>query len=121
MDVERVDLIWESAFSELVTETYGRPYQLQQQQPMGQDTVTQRFTVPEHVDQDTEYNITFADWSTRDPDIGPDGERWHGTLPLLSKELWWHREYHCDPQMILNDLHARGLLPTGVYRIHVWW
>lgn len=121
MEYEEITLIHESQFSAMVAEVYGRPYQLQQQQPMGQDTVTQPYSVPEFEGRDTEYNVSFAEWSTRDPDLGPDGQLWSGTMPQLDKELWWHRQYFCDPQMILNDLHAKSLIPAGTYRIHVWW
>ncbi len=33
----------------------------------------------------------------------------------------WLQEYHPSLEAVLNDLHERGLIEAGEYRIHAWW
>ena len=102
-----VRMIWELDFSKLVTETYGRPYSLQQQDPMlGQNEIIE-VTVPDHPSvADPEQH--FAEWLGREVEASPD-------------VLWWHREFYPELQVVLNDLRVRGLIEPGEYVIHAWW
>lgn len=119
MRIEDVKLIWESELSALVTETYGRPYQLQQQGDMlAQESMT-RATVPQEPDFDSDLP-SLEEWSSRDVDAQPEGESsW--SEHAWRRDLWWQRKFYPDLQLVLNDLHARGLLPAGDYVIHTWW
>lgn len=110
----------------LVRETYKRPYTFQQQygcQPRG----VVHFTVPDHAEDfenDTveetvngpEEGVSFKAWLERDP-----------AQPLSGQErdyqlgLWWDRNFYPDTQTVLNDLHAKGLVPAGSYTINIDW
>jgi hypothetical protein len=119
MRIENVKLIGETEFSRLVSETYGRPYQLQQQDNcMGQDEI-ERVTVPdEGIDIDDD--ARFAEW--RDADVPDPVGVLHGeTRWDWEVELYWQREYYPPLQELVNDLHERGLLPQGDYVIHASW
>lgn len=120
--VELVD--WDK----LVTETYKRPYSLQQQEGgMGRGTFEltvpceaddyDRETIPEIVNGPI-MGVKFSAWLARDP-----------TLPLPNPDdqyswsltLWWERNFYPSISMVANDLHARGLLDAGEYLINIDW
>jgi hypothetical protein len=106
-------LAWERDFSELVAETYGRPYRLQQQGDMlGQDSMIEFSAPTEQIwDEDEYLGVTFAEWLAAEPPAPGD---WR-------EEMRWHREFYPPIERVVNDLHARGLLAAGDYVLHVWW
>ena len=114
-------------FDNLVTETYGKPYSFQQQdgcKERQQVDITvpddaydyENDTIPEEVNGE-EMGVSFAAWLARDPTQKLDTEdEWdHGLV------LFWERNFYPDVQMILNDLHAKGLFPAGEYIIDIDW
>ncbi len=113
-----------SEWNSLVVKTYGRPYNLQQQDGcMGEGAVRitgpsepndyDRTSVPEEVNAE-EMGVSFAAWQARDPKqklSNPDDQEDY------CLELWWHRNFYPDLQMVANDLHSRGLLDSGEHAI----
>ncbi len=70
--------------------------------------------IPEIVNGE-ERGVKLAAWLARDPkqplangDIDR-AEQW-------VIELWWHRNFYPDLQVLANDLHAKGLLPAATTR-----
>lgn len=120
MRVENIKLIWESELSELVRETYGRPYRLQQQGDcMAQDSML-RATVPDDGWFSIDDEPHFEEWKARDVNLQPEGVAdW--SEHSWRRDLWWDRKFYPHYQVVLNDLHARGLLEAGDYVIHVYW
>lgn len=110
-------------FDNLVEETYGRPYSLQQQNFMGQETYYD-FEVPESwdgwdFDGFEGYPVPFKEWCEADPEIDPKtGRPWS---PSYEKRLHWEREFYPDFEELMHDLNLRGELDPGKYSIHVWW
>lgn len=113
-------------WDKLVVETYGRPYNLQQQdgcKGRGDEYITvpgepydyENDTVPEVVNGE-EMGVSFAAWLARDPYQQLSKRDCYFSLPL-----WWERNFYPDVQMIANDLHAKGLLPAGNYTIRIDW
>ena len=117
-------------WDQLVEETYNKPYRFQQQDGC-KDRGIFRFTVPnEEVDDfenDTvpeivnhqEMGVSFAAWLKRSPNEPLAGEK-----PCSAKweiNLWWHRNFYPEFQMVANDLHAKGLLESGEYAIDINW
>jgi hypothetical protein len=113
-------------FDNLVTETYGKPYNFQQQdgcKERQQVDITvpdeaydyENDAIPEEVNGE-EMGVSFEAWLARDPD------EWSikGDYPYRIS-LWWERNFYPDVQMILNDLHAKGLFPAGEYTIDIDW
>lgn len=109
----------------LVVKTYGRPYQFQQQDGC-RDRGTYHITVPAdpedyeativpEVVNGSEIGVSFAAWLARDPEA-PVGGRTDYSLGL-----WWGRSFYPHQSMVLNDLHARGLLDAGEYTLVVDW
>ncbi len=117
-------------FNELVETTYGRTYDLQQQdgcKDRGIEHITvpnqyaydyENDTVPEKVNGD-QMGVSFKAWLERDPKQklnSPDTwDREHGL------DLFWRRNFYPSVEMVANDLHARGLLPAGKYQIVIDW
>jgi hypothetical protein len=124
--VQTIDV---SDFDDLVTATYGRPYNFQQQdgcKARGTFDITvpdeaydfENDTIPEEVNGD-EMGVSFAAWLARDPKQKLDTEdKWDREHGL---DLFWARNFYPDVQMIANDLHAKGLFPAGEYVIDIDW
>ncbi len=115
-----------SEWDSLVEKTYGRSYSFQQQDGCrGRGTVEitvpdeaddfERESVPENLDHET-MGVSFVVWLARDP---------KKKLPEQDAdyqlELWWHRNFYPDLQMVANDLHAKGLLADGEHTILIDW
>ena len=117
-----------SEWNKVVKKTYGRLYNLQQQdgcQPRGPVNFTvpdepsdyELDTVPEEVNHET-MGVRFAAWLARDPKqklADPDAQEDY------CLELWWERNFYPDLQMVANDLHTKGLLPAGDHTILIDW
>lgn len=75
-------------------------------------------SIPEEVNG-KEMGASFAAWLARDPKQPLDSaDNWvqeHGL------SLFWHRNFYPSLDMIVNDLHARELLPAGNYQIVIDW
>lgn len=129
MKIQTVKMIAVSEWDKLVSETYGRPYKFQQQEdcrPRGIFRLTvpdeaddyENETVPEEVNH-PKGGVSFAAWLNRNPkqpltadNCGKD--QW-------AIDIWWHRNFYPDVQMVANDLHAKGLLKAGSYVIDIDW
>ena len=116
-------------WNKFVTETYGRPYNFQQQDDCKGNHTSFEFTVPDEAndyENDTlpeevnheEMGVSFSAWLKRDPKTPLKGEE---DCPDYCIEMWWERNFYPDVQMIANDLHVKGLLEEGEYVIHIWW
>lgn len=112
-------------FDDLVTKTYGKPYNFQQQNGC-QDRGTHHITVPDSAEDYENDNlpdkvngeqkgVSFAAWVERNP------KQWSGDKNSWTIELFWQRNFYPNVQMIANDLHAKGLFPAGEYIIEIDW
>lgn len=128
MKIKTINSIDVSDFDDLVQETYGRVYSLQQQDGC-KDRGVECFTVPnEHpfdFENDTileevngpEMGVSFAAWLERDPNkkLNPeDRDEWR-------LGLFWERNFYPSLEMVTQDLFKRGLLPAGKYQIVIDW
>lgn len=125
-------LIDVSDWDKLVVDTYGRPYNFQQQdgcQPRGiveltvpseyADEVEMNDSIPEEVNGSL-MGVTFDAWLKRDPkqplffDGKYETEEW-------MIEMFWERNFYPNLYVVANDLHKRGLLEAGEYTINIDW
>ena len=112
-----------------VVDAYGKPYSFQQQdgcKPRG----TQYFDVPSrewdgdcHEDDEIpfkvngkEMGVTFESWLN----TSPDDTRKHFEYDF-DNTLFWDRNFYPHLEMIVNDLHSKGLLGEGRYMIDIDW
>lgn len=127
MKVRTETFVDHSEFNKLVTKTYGRPYNIQQQDGcMGNGTISfsvpydfesedfENDTIPERVN-DPERGVSFKAWLARDPKAPlkdeEDGGREFGI------KLWWERNFYPALGMLIDDLYAKRLLKKGEYMI----
>lgn len=113
----------------LVSETYKRPYSFQQQDgckdrqhvsitvPVNNPKDYENDTVPEIVNHE-EMGVSFKGWLARDPEQKIPNKGGSGND---FTNLWWDRNFYPHVDMIINDLHAKGLLEAGEYEIDIDW
>ena len=130
MKVEKKNVIQISDWDEMVEQHYGKLYSFQQQDGCRDRGVFhlevpnegydyENDTVPEIVNGEKQ-GVSFKAWLERDPKAPLKNEN-NVDSDTHSIELWWHRNFYPDIQMIANDLHAKGLLPAGEYMIEIDW
>lgn len=117
-------------FDDLVQETYGRPYSFQQQDgcksrgtcgisiPSEETNDYENDTVTDNILWGIGRGVSFAAWLARDPN------EWYGApedKKSWSIKLFWYRNFYPDIRMVVNDLHAKGLIPAGKYMIIIDW
>ena len=107
-----------------VSETYGKPYNFQQQDGC-KSRQTVYFSVPDYAGDfkndsiseevnGSEMGVSFEAWLARDP------KQWT-TDDKFDLQLFSARNFYPDMQVVANDLHAKGLLPAGDYGIEIDW
>ena len=116
-------------WDELVQKTYGRPYSFQQQNgckdrqririsvPIEDPYDNENDTIPEIVNH-PEMGVSFKAWLDRDPKqtLNADDCKYDWVVPL-----WWERNFYPNVDMIINDLHSKGLIDAGEYSIDIDW
>jgi hypothetical protein len=126
LEYKTVKVIDVNDWDKLVSDTYGRIYNFQQQ-----DDCKERqhvpITIPDEpydyendsipeVVNGKEMGVSFKAWLERDPKQPlPDRDDKFGL------QLFWERNFYPDVQMIANDLHAKGLIEAGDYKINIDW
>lgn len=127
MKKQLVTIISDGEFDDLVTKTYGRIYHFQQQDdckerqtvyvtvPTAHAYDYENDSVPEVVNGE-EMGVSFAAWLARDPKQPMSNQKYDWEL-----DMFWERNFYPNVDMVLNDLHARGLLEAGEYGIKIDW
>jgi hypothetical protein len=124
MQIKNINLIDANDWNDVVQKTYKKPYCFQQQNGC-QDRGLVSITVPEESDykyskeipedlDGDKMGVDFSIWLNRDPKLPFKTQKYDYEL-----DLWWHRNFYPDHQEVANDLHKKGLLPTGVYNIRI--
>lgn len=121
-----VNMIELGDWDSLVEKTYGRQYSFQQQdgcKGRGVHWINipeecgdyENDTIPEVINGD-EMGVSFEAWKARDP------KEWNGDpKDATYLRLFWARNFYPELQVVANDLHAKGLIPTGEYQINIDW
>jgi len=111
----------------LIEETYGRPYNYQQQddcKDRGTEPLTiavegafdyDNETIPEVVNG-YEMGVSFAAWLARDPK-----QKLNADDPDYELELFWKRNFYPAAEMVAQDLLSKGLVEAGEYVIDIDW
>lgn len=100
--------VWESDFSKFVSEFYNKPYSLQQREMLGQDT-HQKVEVDGNNNPWEEGEEQLAKWLNAP---------WPGGYKY---DFEFTRGHGPSSEVILWDLARKGIIPTGMYLIVVWW
>jgi len=126
MNIRDAKLVESQDLDQLVRDTYKRPFCFQQQDGCrdrdyhevtvpGPDDDFPAESIPEVVNGE-EIGVSFSAWLARDPE-SPVGNR----TEQFAKDLFWERSFYPGLGMVMNDLHARGLIPAGDYVISIDW
>jgi hypothetical protein len=110
---------------ELVKKNYNKPYRFQQQEgsrsrncehfiipTLGTDF--HRNTIPEVIPSKVR-GVSFKAWLDRDPKTQLNGEK----TPDWKIKVFWERNFYPNPEILLNDLYYRGLIPAGELVIRI--
>lgn len=123
---KNVKMVAVDDWDNLVSTTYKRPYNFQQQsgcQSRGSFYLTipsegeddeMNDEIPEEINGEI-MGVKFKKWLERDPNLPVDG------TTDYSVGLWWHRNFYPDIYTVANDLHKRGLIEAGEYLIKIDW
>lgn len=126
MKIQNVKMIDVHDFDKLVRETYGRDYCFQQQDGCKERQIVdievpeyeedyENDTIPEVVNGD-EMGVSFKAWLERDPKKPIPGQEADYEL-----NLFWERNFYPHYSMVINDLHKKGLIDKGKYKINIDW
>ena len=127
--IQNTKIIELEDWNELVTSTYGRVYNFQQQdacKSRGIEYITVPVEEPFDYSNDTvqeevngcDMGVSFKAWLDRDPTklLSNLEHQEHWSL-----NMWWDRNFYPNVDMIINDLHSKGLLEAGEYGIKIDW
>jgi hypothetical protein len=118
-----------SDWDDLVQKTYGRPYSFQQQDgckerqtvhisvPVKNYEDFKNDAIPEIVNGN-KMGVSFKAWLERDPKQLLSNKDYQSSWSL---GLWWDRNFYPHVEMIINDLHSKGLIEAGEYVIDIDW
>lgn len=127
LKINTLKAIDSSDLDNIVTEVYGKPYCFQQQEGCQSRGIRHIFvpndgydfpndTIPEIVNG-SEMGVSFKAWMDRSPDEPLKGKDYN----KASLELWWHRNFYPSLNMVLNDLHKKGIIDEGSYVLIIDW
>lgn len=114
-----------------VRQVYEKPYMYQQQDGCKERRLD-TFSVPAPYGED--FEATEIPFEVNGDEMGVSFETWLNTSPESTLErfandyspescntLFWARNFYPSVEMIINDLHAKGLLEEGKYGIKIDW
>jgi len=112
-----------------VFETYGKPYMFQQQDGC-KERGKRYFDVPSHEWIGDYYKNDEIPFEVNGEKMGVSFESWLNTSlddtlkqfeDYFDNSLFWERNFYPHLEMIVNDLHSKGLLEEGRYMIDIDW
>lgn len=149
MKISTVRVIEFNDWNKLVRDTYGKPYNFQQQEGCKQRGY-ERLTVPDYDNDDgmnesipevingDEMGVKFEAWLKRGAEepLNPSTEElkknryywgkteqdevaWKNSQSHI--DMFWERNFYPDINALANDLHKKGLLEAGDYMISIDW
>lgn len=123
LPIYTVKMINEIDWSKFVSETYGRPYDFQQQDGCRSRGVFWLNVENLTLEDDDEEYVHFQEWLKRDPNEPVEGEKEKDSdyIRDLTRELWWFREFYPSIEIVAIDLIKKGLLEEGEYMINIDW
>lgn len=125
-NIQSVYHLEDSELDNIIKQVYKRPFNFQQQAGCKERGI-EKFSVPDawtgdfdnyelpEVVNHAEVGVSFAAWLKRDPTQLIKGGSKDATI------MWWERNFYPSTQMVLNDLHDRGLIPSGEYVVSIDW
>jgi len=123
-------------WDELVIETYGKPYNFQQQEgcqsrgmiylivpPTYNDDACAHDKIPIEINGG-QMGVKFQVWlDTTVEDINAKFEKIRGGPEVYAgqNDLFWERNFYPDLNVLAEDLYKKGLIEAGKYQIKIDW
>ena len=123
----KVNQIEVQDWNNLVVSTYGRPYDLQQQNG-GMERQIINISIPSEGEDDEmndsipedvngcKMGVKFQIWLNRDPKQPFANQKYEWEL-----NIFWERNFYPDLQTVAKDLYEKGLIEAGDYQINIDW
>jgi hypothetical protein len=132
--INKIQVISVHDWDDLVKDTYGKQYNFQQQDfckepqrvkitvPVKQPYDYENDTIPGVIEiRDNKMGVSFKGWLERDSDAPLNTSHLQLNTCKINNMFFWHRKFYPHIDMLINDLHAKGLLPAGDYEIDIDW
>lgn len=130
--MKKVTLIHHDEWDDLVRQTYGKPYWIQQQCGCMANGSLIDLSVPGEPGDYTkesiveivngpEEGVSFKSWLAREPKEPLKDEKEGQKDGEFYLDIFWARNFYPDIQTVANDLYERGLLDAGDYIIRIEW
>lgn len=136
LNFENVKFVSVQSWNKFVTEVYGRPYHLQQQQGCMPRGIVSFEVAPEDLNKPTvrenpemwvnygkdtledseDMEVSFHAWLACDPSKPIPGQQ-----DKADNKRWWYRRFYPSIYDIVVDLAARSLIEPGHYVINIDW
>lgn len=125
LKISNKQMIDSSDWDEFVCKTYNRPYCLQQQDGCYPNGTSIFMTCPIEEPYDYDDFEEGANNTLGNP-MGVSFKSWLKAKTPEGKSDWvnnmfWERNLYPSLEMLVNDLHNKGLLAAGEYVIHITW
>lgn len=117
-----------SDWDTLVSSTYKRPYNFQQQYGC-QSRGIFHLTIPSEYTEDSEMHDSIPE-IVNGEEMGVKFDVWlsrdiNKPIPYETQgyelDLFWDRNFYPDIHTVANDLHKKGLIEAGSYIINIDW
>lgn len=114
-------------FDNLVKKTYNKIYSFQQQDDCKS---RQMVSISVPIKKPEDFGTTEIPFEVNGEKKGVNFEIWLKTNPddtqkyfkeKYENELFWKRNFYPSIEIILNDLHSKGLIESGSYLINIDW
>lgn len=129
--IKNVKMIDVNDWDKLVSETYGRPYNFQQQEGCRERgifniSIPSKYAEEEEEDMNNDIpeievnsedfmGIKFEKWLERDPKASVNGK------DDYMIKIFWNRNFYPNIYTVANDLYKKGLIEAGEYSIKIDW
>ena len=129
MKIETIKQITVQDWDKLVQDTYGKIYKFQQQDGCKGRGV-EDIIVPVKKGRIEDFENTELQFKVNEGEMGVSFETWLNTTPEETSKyfkedyqnrMFWSRNFYPSIDMIINDLHSKGLLEEGEYQIRIDW
>jgi hypothetical protein len=127
MNIKTIKQIDVFEWDNLVEKTYSKIYSFQQQDGCQSRGIV-NISVPSNYVKD--FENTEIPFEVNGEEMGVSFETWLNTTPEETRNhfkedyqnrLFWNRNFYPSIDVIINDLHSKGLLEEGEYQINIDW
>ena len=118
LEFKKINLVDIGDWDYLVQETYGKPYNFQQQGGC-KSRGTETFQVPNENPWD--YEEEAVPYKINGDEMGVSFQAWLNKGVGEYEDIFWERNFYPSLEILAQDLYEKGLIPAGDYTIEIDW